>query len=276
MVMTIGLKQRFTPERWFTLRLAIGDFVISDEADLLTISEVVTGEEYSIEGLQPETIVDIGSHIGSSVVFFRDRYPYAEIIGVEPDPSSFAKLTANTGHLARVQLHNCAVADRSGEAPFYVAERSWGSSLVSQHPGQAAASVRVRTLDEIIGERTIDLLKLDIEGAEYAALSAFRGLCRVSAVAVEYHADTCPASLGEFLELLAGFRIVRMRGDSAHHLVIVALREARVSDRSAPEPSAEALKHPLAGGAIHGGRVMRKILTLFGRRSNHEDRSGRR
>lgn len=237
-VVVIGLKQRFAPRWWLTLRLTIGDFVVSDEADLLAISEVVTGQEYAIEGLQPGTIVDVGSHIGSSVVFFRDRYPDADVIGVEPDPLVFAKLTANTRHLSRVELHNCAVADRSGEAPFYVAARSWASSLISQHQGQTARRVPVRTLDEIIGDRTVDLLKLDIEGAEYAALSAFRGLSRVGAIAIEYHAETCSASLAELLELLDGFRLVRVRGDSEHHVVIIGFRDEPARGHSVPEPGA--------------------------------------
>jgi FkbM family methyltransferase len=171
------------------------------------------------------TIVDLGSHIGASIVFFRDRYPDALIIGVEPDPDSFAKLRENTKLLPRLELHNCAVADRAGEAPFYQSSWSWESTLVARDGGPSSTRVPVRTLDEIVGNRTVDLLKVDIEGAEYAALRAFGGLHSVRALAVEYHADTCPASFAEFLGLLEGFSIERISGDSAHRSVILALAQ---------------------------------------------------
>jgi FkbM family methyltransferase len=204
--------------------LKVGELVVGDEADLLAISEVLAGDEYAVDGLQPATIVDVGSHIGASIVFFRQRYPEAEIIGIEPDPRSFVKLRVNTAGISRVELHNCAIADHSGDALFYLPNQSWASSLVPMHGGQPHTRVCVRTLDDIIGDRTVGLLKVDIEGAEYAALRAFRGLSLVRAIAIEYHAETCSASLAQLLDLLHGFAVVRVRGDSASQVVVIAVR----------------------------------------------------
>jgi len=223
-VAVIGVKQRLARNRPLTLHLAIGDFVVDELADLMAISEVLVGGEYAVDGLAPATIVDVGSHIGASVVFFRDRYPDAEIIAVEPDPLSFAKLRTNTARLSKVELRNHAVADRNGEAPFHVASHGWSSSLLEPPGARCSTTIQVRTLDDVVGPRSVGLLKLDIEGAEYEVLRAFRGLGRVQAIAVEYHARASSASLAAFLALLDGFEIVSLRGDSAHNLTIIAVR----------------------------------------------------
>ena len=238
----IDVKQRIAPLLWLRLPLAVGRFTVSHVADLGAISEVLEGQEYAIEGVEPLTIVDAGSHVGASIVFFHDRYPDASIIGVEPDPDSFAKLTANTRLIPGLELHNCAVADRSGEAPFYQSAWNWESTLIPQHGRRSSTRVPVRTLDEIVDGRTVDLLKVDIEGAEYSALRAFRGLSTVRALAVEYHADTCPATFAEFLSLFEGFSIQRITGDSADRAVIVAMGDGSLPPQQQAE-TGEAIAH---------------------------------
>jgi hypothetical protein len=105
-----------------------------------------------------------------------------------------------------------------------MAKHSWDSSLLAPSSSATTTNVSVRTLDEIVGNRPVDLLKVDVEGAEYDVLAAFTGLARVKAVAIEYDGRRSPAPLVQFLDLLRDFRLVRARGDSDSHLVIVGVR----------------------------------------------------
>ena len=46
-------------------------------------------EYYLPPALQPEVILDIGSNIGSSILFFREQFPAATIYGFEPHPGTY-------------------------------------------------------------------------------------------------------------------------------------------------------------------------------------------
>jgi FkbM family methyltransferase len=191
--------------------------LLRSPADLATVGEVLVDDLYDVADVDDaRVIVDLGSHIGTSIVFFRQRHPGAEIHGFEPDPESFGALQANVGALEGVTIDPRAVAAGRGEAVFHSSANSLASSLVAGD-GQA---VRVRTvgLDGIIEELAldrIDLLKLDVEGAEYELLPLVaRGELGVSVLCVEMHPTRgLAAAVRAFRDLLAaGFRVVDRRG----------------------------------------------------------------
>ena len=53
--------------------------------------------------LQPGVILDIGSNIGSSILFLREKFPAAKIYGFEPHPDTFLILQQNVGSLPGVE-----------------------------------------------------------------------------------------------------------------------------------------------------------------------------
>ena len=80
-------------------------------------------------------IVDLGSHIGTSILFFRVRHPGAEIHGFEPDPRTFARLRANVGALPGVTIDPRAASGSGGRATFHSAGNSLASSLIADAGG---------------------------------------------------------------------------------------------------------------------------------------------
>jgi len=113
-----------------------------------------------------------------------------------------------------------AVADFCGNKAFYHV-LGGGSSLYKRMDGASVTTVRVTTLDKFFSQLNwprIDLVKMDIEGAEYAALKGAKELvCRNDSLnmVVEFNPSTLEAagvSPREFLELLMemGFRQVRV------------------------------------------------------------------
>jgi FkbM family methyltransferase len=207
---------RFPRERRVRLRLrAFGRSFscwISDYTQLLVVREIFVDEDYRIEQpLSPQTIVDLGSNMGASLIYFRLRYPTARIVGVEPDPLVFSALRRNVAPFHGIEVLNAAVASSTGEMPFFRYPRySWASSLVPIWGTDATKlTVEAKSLDDLlddVGLESVDLLKIDIEGGEWDVLPSVRELGKVRAIIGEIHrVGTAPPQ--DLLACLSGFRV---------------------------------------------------------------------
>jgi len=182
------------PEKPFSI-LGMKLYAYSVEALSLLVQEIFLNRQYAIE-LSSDTplIVDCGSNIGVSILFFKKLYPRARVIGFEPDPQSFQMLSRNIREngLQDITIHNMAVAARSGEITFYSLPNKPGSLLASTVPGRIngeAFQVPCVTLSSMM-PGPVDLLKLDIEGAEVEVireLAASDALGRIKTLLLEYH-----------------------------------------------------------------------------------------
>lgn len=141
--------------------------------DLLVLEQVFLDREYHIETIRPESIeyiVDLGSNIGVTAMFWAQQYPGARMVLVEPDPDNFKLLQRNTAAFAhRCVLFNAAVSDRRGTARFFRSEREYGHSILRTDDCVAEISVKSLTISDVLSESgfpRVDLLKMDIEGGE--------------------------------------------------------------------------------------------------------------
>lgn len=170
---------------------------------------------YHFEAQRPDPVIlDCGSNIGMSILFFKQMYPRARILGFEPDPAIFPYLEENITRngLPDVKLVQAAVAGREGMLTFW-SDGKYGSCLAEDLPGHFPAGWAkytvpcVRLREYLTGP--VDFLKMNIEGAECAVLadSADR-LRRVREIVLEYHhLPELPRTLHRILTLLheAGF-----------------------------------------------------------------------
>jgi len=117
-------------------------------------------------GFQPSAVLDLGANVGLSGLYFRSRFPsMGKLVMLEPDPGNFALLQAN---LPNEELHREAVGVREG----------MGSLDMAVHDGLMNRKVRpsesgdvvVRSLRGLLARR-FDLVKMDIEGAEWEILA---------------------------------------------------------------------------------------------------------
>src|SRR5205814_2260980 len=100
-------------------------FYRSATSDPLAIYQVLLrqrgkAEYYLPPALQPEVILDIGSNIGASILFFHEQFPAARIYGFEPHPETFRVLQKNVGSLPSVEVFNYGLgaADANISVPF--------------------------------------------------------------------------------------------------------------------------------------------------------------
>ena len=112
-------------------------------------------------------IVDLGANIGCSIVLWLHRYPQAQIIAYEPLPSNYQILRwqSEINHaMQRVTLIAAAASNRAFDCFLSNAENE--STVTNEF---AEGRIRIKAVDffEQMGDRQIDLLKIDIEGGEY-------------------------------------------------------------------------------------------------------------
>lgn len=119
--------------------------------------------------IQPSwSCVDVGAHIGSVLVQLLRLAPLGHHIAFEPSPWKADWLASRFGG---AEIHRSAVGEAPGRADFYEdLERPGFSGLGRPGPKTRTYEVPVETLDRVIGERSVQFVKLDVEGAELPAL----------------------------------------------------------------------------------------------------------
>ena len=120
------------------------------------------------------SFLDLGAYDGDTALSFAAAHPdYTSITAVEPDPSNYRKLTANTADMKNVTAVCAAVSDICGEADFTVC-KGRSSALAPYRKKGRVRTVPSVTIDALLGGAPVDLIKMDIEGAEAAALMGGR------------------------------------------------------------------------------------------------------
>lgn len=142
---------------------------LRDEEIIHCIKEIFFENSYDFQtSNQNPYIIDCGSHIGMSILFFKKKYPNAVIKGFEPDKSNFQLLQKNITEwgFCDVEIINQPVwnseEDIIFEASGAMGGRIGSNSMQSSHQYSLSP---VRLSSQI--DKKIDFLKIDIEGAEY-------------------------------------------------------------------------------------------------------------
>lgn len=179
--------------------------------------EVLAYDAYRLGNLswpdpaRPRVVLDVGAHVGSFTCALAAGLPGARFTCVEPAPASRVQLEANlaaNGLTGRASVVAAAVASSDGEVDLWSAEEgSCEASTVAAGDGRATR-VTARSLTSLVAGAGghVDVVKLDCEGAEYAAVldSPIEAWTGVERVFLEHH----PVAGRTFAELVARFREV--------------------------------------------------------------------
>lgn len=195
----------------FTTNLFRHKFIAIDSPSFIgQYREIIERDSYAFntDSKRP-LILDCGSNIGLSIIKFKDNFPDARIIGFEPDPKIFKVLGSNINsfELKNIEIHQKAVWVKNGTLMFEQ-EGSAGGRVTDE---SSAKLIKVNSIDlKQFLNANIDLLKIDIEGAEATVLADISdSLTNVKNIFVEYHSlINHDQDLGKILSVLRknGFR----------------------------------------------------------------------
>jgi FkbM family methyltransferase len=164
--------------------------------DFFNFGQVFTGKMYALPlSHPPSTILDAGANIGLASVFFANRYPQAQIIALEPESRNFRQLCKNTAAYPQITPLQAALWDTPTRLDL-LGRDGLTVAFYTQEPGQPLSDplveqVRALTLPQLLSDfdlNFLDLLKVDIEGAEkevFAASAAW--IDRLGVVVAELH-----------------------------------------------------------------------------------------
>lgn len=167
-------------------------------SDIPTFDQVFVLQEYDFAVLRsPKIIVDAGANIGLASIYFANKYPDAKIIALEPEQSNFKLLEKNVSPYPNVVPVQAALWHKNEEINLIdPGLGQWGfmtesatSSAASQ--GDFRHLVKAMTVDMVMRSfnlERIDILKIDIEGAEKEVFSdSSSWIESVDALIVELH-----------------------------------------------------------------------------------------
>ena len=216
-LVTVAPLLRLRRERFCGFRVESFDY----ETLHFLFREIFVRSEYWFDSSSDQPLIfDCGANIGMATLFFKWLYPRSVIHCFEPDRPTFEMLRRNVqaNHLTDVHPHNVALSDVVGAVEFFVSASRNGSLVMSLDPQRTTAADYKSTivdgtkLSAFVNGTPVDLVKLDIEGAEGVVLRDLveSGVIRkVKQFVVEYHhhVDHGKAKFGDFLCLLneAGF-----------------------------------------------------------------------
>src|SRR2546421_1727320 len=139
-------------------------------SEIRVIREVFVNEDYALpEDVRPKSILDLGSNVGLSILYFHSRYPTARIIGVEPAPDAFARLRRNTQGLSNVSIVQAAAVGTSRTVDLVISRESWTSSIYGNQENETVKHVDGLTVEQILerqGLTHVEVIKMDVEGCE--------------------------------------------------------------------------------------------------------------
>ena len=211
------------PDSGYTaLPVAWGVSVVADPSKLIGRSIWTTGvydltvSEILARLIVPgDTVLDAGANVGYMTLLAGVAAgPSGRVLAWEPHPELFSVLQQNvasvarSGKLADVILRNAALGLTAGTADLIVPKdmgSNDGISYIGPQKGPAdTVSVKVETIDDVIGTMPISVMKLDVEGFERAVLggaSRALGAGQITHIVFEDHAGA-DSDVARFLESL--------------------------------------------------------------------------
>lgn len=173
---------------------------------LWQFKEIFADENYRFQAdTDTPLIYDCGANIGLDALYFKRLYPKARIKAFEADPAIAALLQKNlhTNGFTDVQVVGKAVWIADTTVSF-ASEGADGGAMTEDTGQMRVPAIRLK--DWLLAEERIDLLKMDIEGAETAVIrDCGDALQRVKNIFIEYHAYVGqPQALDEILRILGG------------------------------------------------------------------------
>ena len=185
------------------------DFVCADTIVSRWVNtEILLGKTYPYLPFVDDVrvVFDVGANCGATTVHFARHYPHAAVHSFEPGSAARGYLERNTARFPNVTVHPIGLYSADCEVPLYLGDGDLG--MASIHPRsvnlEASEPVRLRAAGPWAAEQgidRIDVLKVDVEGAEVEVFTSLAGLVPTAKVVYfEYDSRAARRTLAALLE----------------------------------------------------------------------------
>jgi FkbM family methyltransferase len=220
-----GAIERISLKKPYDLDVYIRDGI----TDKATLEEIIVSDVYGLvcdKLASCRNIIDLGANIGLASVYFAVKYDNVKIFSIEPDSGNFELSKRNLEKFIKENRVSCmqgavwnkncqlVISNPNDDPVLFVMEEASSVDQKNTIPG-----MNMQKIIELSGFKTIDLLKIDVEGAEVEIFkSDLSWIKDVKAIAIEFHDES--RTVCEFNKKIkeCGFEIV---GDNGHTVLVV-------------------------------------------------------
>jgi len=195
-----------------------------NSSDIYPAIQIFLGQEYKFScKSDPKTVVDAGANIGLTSVIFANRFPKANILAIEPEQGNFEQAKRNLAPYPNVKVIHAALwCNSDGIRLVDPGLGEWGFQTTSATGASDDILVKSLTVSDIINENDwghIDILKMDIEGAEVEVLSESRSwIEKIGLMITELHDGEREQSSRVFYKNTNNFDRDWRRGENVYTL----------------------------------------------------------
>jgi FkbM family methyltransferase len=188
-------------------------------SDKKCFEQIFLEGDYKLEiSCDPSLILDGGANVGYASIFFANHYPHASILAVEPEPANFSTLLSNIQSYPQIKAVHAAIWCKPEPVVVNNPDQSWAAYVVdarSAPKSRHSVTVQGLTIGDLLqmsGKDTIDILKLDVEGAEREIFlsSDCSWLRRTKILIVELHDRLIPGCTEALEKALSAYSFRRM------------------------------------------------------------------
>lgn len=145
-------------------------FIRNNTSDLPTFDQIFIKKEYEQKlNFVPSVIFDCGANVGYAAVYFKNKFPNAKIISIEPEQSNFELLIKNTNKYSDITCLKGGIWNKSANLIIKDAGfGNWGFMIeeTDKPTENAIEAYSIENLMKRFNIDQIDILKIDIEGSE--------------------------------------------------------------------------------------------------------------
>lgn len=205
------------------LRLGSSDGFVLEEIFITRVYEPATSRA---ELAPVKQIIDLGANAGFSVRLWRRCYPDASVIAVEPDAGNFRACQLNVGNANHAQLVQACISAKPGQVHLDRTNEECAFTMTDKCMGEPIEAITVpMLLERCRAEPVIDILKVDIEGAErevFANCSDW--IARVRAIIIELHPPYTAQMFHDDLSRAGAQFTVQWTGETGGNLLLLLTR----------------------------------------------------
>lgn len=194
-------------------------YIRNHSSDVWMFQNVIVKQEYLFAyESPPKYIIDAGANIGMSAIWFANKFPEAKIIAIEPETSNYELLKENCRPYPNISTVHAAVWHKNGEIELLNPGRGYYGFVTQDSNQNSTNLVQALTIQQIMADaqiNRIDLLKMDIEGAEKEVLeNCHPWINKTSSLTIELHDRFKPGCSKSFIECAKYFNKVWQQGEN--------------------------------------------------------------